>query len=128
VHSFSNDDNSIFTTIDAVTPTAACVTRKPHSRAHRAAKRRLSETMTFMGPYCVCIQQADRFIKHPGCDSLIATNQLNWIVWAQCFNDRRCWEGIPSECNYGSVLPHQDRQRERERERDQDETRREGKK
>lgn len=33
VHSFSSDDNSIFTTIDAVTPTAACITRKPHSRA-----------------------------------------------------------------------------------------------
>lgn len=60
-------------------------------------------------------ERADRFIKHPGRDSLIATNQLNWIVWAQCFNDRRCRKDVPSECTYGSVLPHQDGHKRRSR-------------
>lgn len=55
MHTFSSDDNSIFTAIRAVTPTAACVTRKPHSRALEVAERRLSETVTFMDPYGVCI-------------------------------------------------------------------------
>lgn len=74
----------------AVTPTAACVTRKPHSRARSRLrsdaypKRWHLWTCTAFGS-----ERADRFIKH----SLIATNQLNWIVWAQCFNDRRCREG-----------------------------------
>lgn len=40
--------------------------------------RRLSEIqLMFMGPYGDCSERVDRFIKHPGCDSLVVTNQPN---------------------------------------------------
>lgn len=66
-----------------------------------------------MGPYGGYSERADRFIKHPGRDSLVVTNQLNWIVRAQCFGSvvgqrERERESASPECTYGLALPHQD--------------------
>lgn len=49
---------------------------------------------TFMGPYGGRRRNGDRFIKHPTARTLVVTNQLNWIVWAQCFSGLRCNRAI----------------------------------
>lgn len=54
-----------------------------------------------MGPCGGRPRNGDRFIKHPTACTLVVTNQLNWIVWAQCFSG--LW------CNQAIYVPHQDK-------------------
>lgn len=77
--------------------------QQPHaSRANRTrartrvAKRRLySKRWHLWARMAFALERADRFIKHLSRDSLIITNQLNWVVGAQCVNERRYREDIP---------------------------------
>lgn len=99
-----------------VTPTAACVTRKPHSRALGLVRRGatlIRNSMTFMGP-CVCIGTSWSVHKawdRPWFPSSHKSTQLDRLGPVFQRSGRRR-ESVSLECTYGSVLPHQDGRKE----------------